>query len=68
MLVACKSVIEPLSSTTLSLRDWWVAQKSAAPCPLVASSAARLQTPRVAWLLQPHCDGGIQSHVEVGRW
>ena len=26
-LVACKLVTEPLSLTTLSLRDWWVALK-----------------------------------------
>ena len=42
--------------------------KSVAPSPSVASSAARLQTPQVAWLLQPHRDDGAQSRVAVGRW
>ena len=42
--------------------------KSAAPSPSVASSAAQLQTPRVAWLLQLRRDGSAQSRVEVGRW
>ena len=43
-------------------------EKSVAPSPSVASSAARLQTPQVAWLLQPHRDDGAQSRVAVGRW
>ena len=42
--------------------------KSAAPSPSVASSAARLQTPQVAGLLQPRRDGGAQSCVVAGRW
>ena len=42
--------------------------KSVAPSPSVASSAARLQTPQVAWLSQPHRDDDAQSCVAVGRW
>ena len=42
--------------------------KSVARSPSEASSAARLQTPQVAWLLQPHRDDGAQSRVTVGRW
>ena len=41
--------------------------KSVAPSPSVASSAARLQTPRVAWLVQTHRDDSAQSRVTVGR-
>ena len=42
--------------------------KSATPSPSVASSAARLQSPRVVGLLQPRHDGSVQSHAAVGRW
>ena len=42
----------------LSGIDGWRAN-SAAPSPSVASSAAQLQIPQVAWLLLSHRDGGV---------
>ena len=42
--------------------------KSVAPSPLVASSIAGLQTPRVAWFLQLRHDDSAQSRVAFDRW
>ena len=41
---------------------------SVAPSPSVASSAARLQTPRVVGPVQLRRDGSAQSRAAVGRW
>ena len=42
--------------------------KSVTPSPSVASSAARLQTPRVAGPVQLRRDDSAQSRAAVGRW